>query len=42
MFSEKRKQGDEVVTEIARDPEVQTIVIRKAMADSAFSEKLRE
>ncbi|MGB9659774.1 MAG: tyrosine-type recombinase/integrase [Nitrososphaerales archaeon] len=41
-IDEKRRYGDEVISMLAKDPEIQAMIIRKAMNEQEFREKLRK
>lgn len=41
-LEEKRKQGDEVIYLLAKDPEIQKIIVMKAVQEPNFREKLRK
>jgi integrase/ribosomal protein L40E len=41
-LDEKRKAGDEVVTMLVKDPEVQEIIVRKILEEPSFKEKMNQ
>jgi len=40
-LDEKRKTGDEVVSTLVRDPQVQQIIVSRILSDSEFKEKMK-
>jgi integrase len=41
-LDQKRKEGDEVISMLVKDPRVQKIIVEKILEDSSFKEKLKQ
>ncbi len=41
-YKRKKKVGDEMISTLVKDPEVQEIVMKKILQDSQFREKLKQ
>jgi hypothetical protein len=40
-LDEKRKQGDEVISMLVKDPKVQEIIVNRILSDSEFRNKMK-